>query len=36
MKDLSENELFEFVTKKYKIKKDDIIDWKISGSLTLF
>jgi len=30
MKDLSENELFEFVTKKYKIKKDDIIEWKIS------
>ena len=29
-KDLSNNELFEFVIKKYRIKKDDIIDWKIS------
>lgn len=29
-KDTSENELFEFVIKKYKIKKEDIIDWIIS------
>ena len=29
-KDLSEDELFEFVIKKNQIKKDDILDWKIS------
>lgn len=29
-KDLSETEFFEFVIKKYKIKKEDIINWNIS------
>ena len=29
-KDLSENELLEFVLNKYKISKDDILDWSIS------